>query len=378
MSFMICYLTFFVVFFRLSIVYPYLYLSIIPALAGGILLCSSIFLSDCRTRMRLNREQVYLGFIFLSLTIFSSILDLFNQDLSLYSSFLFRFLLLFSFSILPAYFLASKLKDGRVDLTKIVSIAFWVQIVIFFVMYFSSDAKQILYSIFGLGDSVNLNEQNMRARGFGLSAEINFMTPSLMIVISFLLLDKSKYLRVFCALTQIVNSNMAVVAFLISIVFSNVKFLTKIIVGILLSLCVVLAGHIIFPRFFDEFISGGGLRTINYLLDKHLFAVGSVNIINFLFGFQVNISSTIPDLRVFSDMGWTIMFNYGGFVFVFLFFVFLALLSICAFGKSKIALVWFLIGVIFNTKGFLLGMNGYMFISFIYVFMKNDCVKIPQ
>ena len=74
------------------------------------------------------------------------------------------------------------------------------------------------------------------------------------------------------------------------------------------------------PRVYDEYIVGGGTRTVDGLLSNHIFSLGELNPITILFGFQKNISSSVDDSNIYSDMGWVIMFNYGG-VFL-IFFVF--------------------------------------------------------
>lgn len=86
-------------------------------------------------------------------------------------------------------------------------------------MYFSDGTKHTLYSIFGMGDSVNLLDQNDRVRGFGLSTEINYMSPFLMIFFMFFILQNKYFLLLLTCLTQMINSNMAVLAIVTALVF---------------------------------------------------------------------------------------------------------------------------------------------------------------
>ncbi|MEW9027813.1 hypothetical protein AB2475_16805 [Salmonella enterica] len=287
------------------------------------------------------------------------------------SSFFIRTLMLVVLSILPAYLLVCNLKGDESRLKKIIILSIWIQIVLFLLMYFSDGTKHTLYSIFGMGDSVNLLDQNDRVRGFGLSTEINYMSPFLMIFLCFFILQNKYFLLLLTCLTQIVNSNMAVLAIVTALVFSRIKLSTKIIAMIFLSIIVFSVGVIVFPRFYDEFINNGGTRTLEILIQQHVFTIGTVDWFTSFFGFQQNISSSIPDLPVSSDMGWVIMFNYGGGLFILQFVLLLFALSVAAFGRTKLALVWFLVGILFNTKGLALGPNGYMFITFIYIFIRR-------
>ena len=126
-----------------------------------------------------------------------------------------------------------------------------------------------------------------------------------------------------------------------------------------------------FPRFYDEFIIGGGTRTIDSLIDKHMILLAPLDAFSAFFGFQQNISSTISDLPISSDMGWVIIFNYGGGLFIVLFTLYLLLLSLAAFGKTKLAIIWFAVGVIFNFKGLVFGPNGYMFTSYLFLLLRT-------
>ncbi|EFN9472264.1 hypothetical protein D3K05_23715, partial [Escherichia coli] len=126
-----------------------------------------------------------------------------------------------------------------------------------------------------------------------------------------------------------------------------------------------------FPRFYDEFVSGDGTRTLDILLQQHVFVVGNLDFFNIIFGLQQNISSSIPDIKQSSDMGWVILFNYGGLTFITLFLFLIFTISIATFGMTYQAIIWMLIGIIFNTKGLVLGSNGYFFLSFIYMFLNR-------
>ncbi|MCV4600347.1 hypothetical protein OFC63_30460, partial [Escherichia coli] len=88
---------------------------------------------------------------------------------------------------------------------------------------------------------------------------------------------------------------------------------------LILGVLVYSLGAVFFPRFYDEFVSGDGTRTLDILLQQHVFVVGNLDFFNIIFGLQQNISSSIPDIKQSSDMGWVILFNYGGLTFITLF-----------------------------------------------------------
>lgn len=356
-------------FFRLSLFHPYIYIALVPASCGLFTFIMK------KTR---NQQPIFMGggkkIVFMILIVMflcCLLFDLFQDALTINSLFSVRMMMLVILSLFPAYFLVDRLRGDESNLKKIITLSIWMQIVLFFIMYFSSEAKYTIYTTFGMGDSVNLTEQNIVTRGFGLSSEINFMTPFLMVFITFFIL-KNKYLLLFMvSVTQIVNSNMTAIAILLAAFFSKINIPAKLLFSILLVVVLFVFGPIYSPRFYDEFVISGGMRTVDALIKNHFFAVDDINWFTLLFGFQQNISSSIPDLDIYSDVGWVIMFNYGGGVFITLFILLLLSLSISAFGKTKLAAIWFLVGLVFNTKGLLLGVNGYMFITFIYIFLRN-------
>jgi hypothetical protein len=287
--------------------------------------------------------------------------------------------MLFVLSYIPAYYLVNKyLSRNEQLLEKIIVASLIIQIIIFFVMFFSPEIKTTLYTLFGMADSVNLWEQNAAVRGFGLSGEINFMTPFLMVYMAFFLIKRRYFLIAAICLTQIVNSNMAVLAAVIGVCCARFNISIKVATALIIFILVYSLGTVFFPRFYDEFVSGDGTRTLDILWEKHVFTVGAIDWFSTIFGFQQNISSSIPDLSVSSDMGWVILFNYGGLLFIVLYLLLISSLSIAAFGVTYVAAIWLMVGIIFNTKGLVLGSNGYFFISFIYILLNRRRISTAK
>jgi hypothetical protein len=266
---LMAFLLFFIVFFRLSLMMPYLYLAFIPAFFGIIYLGRNTLFAIGSVGLPIDRKFLMLSITFAIIFLFCLIFDLFQENHSFQSFFTVRILMLFLFSFVPAYYLVNGFLKGNLKLMEqILLYSFWLQIIIFFVMFISPELKRLLYTFFGMSDSVNLWEQNAKIRGFGLSGEINFMTPFLMIYMSFFMIKRRYALIAIICLTQVVNSNMAVLAAIIGIGCSRLNVSIKIATVLILGILVYSLGAVFFPRFYDEFVSGDGLRTLDILFPK--------------------------------------------------------------------------------------------------------------
>lgn len=369
---------FFVSFFRLSLFISSLYLSFIPAAIGFILFSTNV-LKQKQDILKVNTTTVGFLLPIIFLFIYCIFLDIFQYGLTLKGSFSFRIFAIWLLSFLPAYtiYYLLKLMDGQKvnrSVELVVKISFIVQLLIFIITFLNPSIKIFLYTTFGLND-VNLNEFNLTQRGFGLSGEINFMTPFLMIFITFLIFQKDLILKILVALLQVVNSNMAVVAVLLGFIVGKSNSIFKILIPIISIFLYMFFGEeyiqLYMPRLYEEFFVHGGSRTVEALLGKHFFLTGQLDVVSFLFGFQENVATNVGTSSNGSDMGWIIMMNYGGVVLIFLFLWFVIALSFSIFKNKLYAIVWILIALIFNTKGMILGMNGYFFLSFLFLITKQ-------
>lgn len=361
---------FFITFFRLSLFLSSFYLVFIPAVLGFF-----YFFKNNRKIIIQRNQSVFCG-LFVVLFIYCGLLDAFQLNVSLDSSFLFRMITIILFSFFPAYYLNNCIIKGQKTIfDKIIKISFWVQTAFFILMFLNPTSKIILYNLFGMGDSVNLTNQNLLTRGFGLSAEINFMSPFLMVLMVFLLYKKDFIIKILIFSTQIVNSNMALIAGILGIFVSNSNRTLKfVIVGFFTFVYYFFGIQLIrnfMPRLYDEYIVGGGGRTTDILFTEHVFLLEKLDLFSFMFGFQKNISSSVTQYGRFSDIGWVIMFNYGGVFLIILFILFILCLSLIMFKNKFYAILWFSVGIIFNTKGMIIGMNGYFFLSFLLLLSKR-------
>lgn len=366
---------FFVTLFRVSLISPNFYLALLPAFGGIILLCIKVISGSLK--LNFSFKATFLMFLVFFSTAYCFILDLSQDYFSVNASFSARIITIIIFSILPAYFISEKyINTRKISLKKLIYVSFVIQTVFFFITYASPDLKKVIYVIFGLGDSVILTDDFIRLRGFGLSGEINFMTPFLMVFLSLLMFNKNWLFKVVILLTQIINSNLAVFGFALGLISRKTKAYTKIfsVVSVFLIFQAMLSYNIFrdyFPRFYNEFLedSDGGLTTAS-LLNDHVFTVRKIDPLTFLFGFQENVSSTINSNQHFSDIGWVIMFNYGGMILILLFISIIIVLSFMSFQSKKLALIWLTVGLILNTKGMIVGLNGYFFITFTFIFTR--------
>lgn len=360
---------FFVSFYRLSLFHSNLYLSIIPSLLGV------IFFIANKKNLSLNfqRNNFFLISISVLGLIYCIILDFFQNNITLESSFSFRIITIVFFSFFSAYFLNFLVKSNLNYLDKIIKYGLFIQLFFFFLTFISPTFKSIIYGIFGLSGSVNLLEHNLNSRGFGLSSEINFMTPFLMIYLTFLIFSKNFILKLIVSFTQVINSNMALLSILLGLVIGKIRLTISLALVVMFSFYFL--GEIFvknnMPRLYDEFFVYGGARTINSLKEEHLFLVEKVDFFSFLFGFQKNVSSSVSNKGQFSDMGWVVIFNYGGFFLILLLMAFVVILAFSVFKNKFYALIWILIAIIFNTKGMIIGMNGYFFLSFLFLLSKR-------
>lgn len=364
---------FFVTLFRLSFLQSGLYLAFIPAGIGFLLFFSQSKLY--KGILLIKKKDFYPLLSAIFLFFYCLFLDSFQPILTAKSSFALRVLLIGLLSFLPAYAIYMlAMKNNKQELDRFFKWAVIMQIIFFFVMFLNNNLKIMLYSIFGMGET-NLNEFNLSTRGFGLSAEINFMTPFLLIFMSFLLFRRDIILKIIVSLTQIVNSNMAVGAILLG------YFISK--GGVINKVALLVAPLLIFfsfgeefikaymPRLYDEYIVHGGGRTVDALFDKHFFLLDNLDLASSLFGFQVNVATNVGFAERGSDMGWVVMMNYGGGILILLFLCFIVSLSFAIFKNKLYAFAWIVIALLFNTKGMIIGMNGYFFLSFLLLLTKR-------
>lgn len=361
---------FFITFYRISFLSSSVYLLFFPAILGFI-----CFFSKYK-KIEISRKYFPLFLIFSFLSFYCGLLDFFQPKISIDSSFLFRMFTIIFFSFFPAYYLVKViLKGDNYKLERIIKYSFLIQTFIFILMFLIPSLKIPIYSVFGMADSVNLYDGNLESRGFGLSSEINFMSPFLMIYITFLIFKDNIFLKSLIFITQIINSNMALISGILGILVGGGKKYLKLFMLFLFLLIYYFFGISLIknfmPRVYEEYILGGGSRTADILLSDHVFLLDKLDIFSFLFGFQMNISSSVTQQGRYSDMGWIIMMNYGGFVLIFLFLILIFCLSKLIFSNKLYAIVWFLIGILFNTKGMIIGMNGYFFLSFVLLLSRK-------
>lgn len=353
---------FFLSFYRISFLHSSLYLSVIISIG------SFFYLNSRKNFNFLIKSIPALSvIIFIILFLYSLSIDLVTDNLvdDFSSSFAIRLIFMLLCSILPAYLIVIKfLKGSKSRLVALMKIAFLMQTFFFMVAYISPDAKSLFYSIMGASQSVNLNEWNMGTRGFGMSNEINYTSPFLMVILS-IYFFRGIFLRLLIFVTQVFNSNNVVLAALLGLVFSKSRFLVKASIASV-SLFVILFFAVEYlPRLKNEFANGGGSQTILFLFEKHFYALNE-GVLELLGGTGIYIYGA--STKFLSDMGFVIIFNYGGIVYSLLFAV-MILSVIIKVGYSKwFVLLWLITGVALNFKGLLLGANGYMFMTFLFLF----------
>ncbi|WP_075592901.1 hypothetical protein, partial [Glaesserella parasuis] len=340
------------------------------------------FLTNLNKKILFNKKETSLLLLLVFMFIYTIVLDLYQigeKEFKINSLFSIRIISMIFLSFLPAYLIYKfYLKSNHYLFDTLFKWSLYIQLVFFIIMFLSPDLKIALYNTFALG-KVNLYDHNLTVRGFGLSSEINFMTPSLLIYMTFILIEKRILLKLIVVITQVINSNMAIISFICAVLFlGRSKFIFKIFIFILLSSIIMIFNDSLLetlknfmPRFYYEFIGSNGTRTASILMNTNIFEGRYIDIFTFLFGYQENVASNVGVATITHDSGWIIMFFYGGVVFILLFLLFVFLLSILIFENKLYALLWFNLALIFNSKGMILGMNGYFFLSFLFLFSKR-------
>ena len=203
----------------------------------------------------------------------------------------------------------------------------------------------------------------METRGFGLSNEINYTSPFLMVVLS-IFFFKNIFFKLIVLLTQVVNSNNTVIAAILGGLFSKLSFLVKLFLFTSSFLFFAFVAIKYLPRFSNEF-ANGGFYTIEVLFNKHFYAINH-NILEVIAGTGVYVYGGAS--KYLSDMGFVIIFNYGGVIYSLLFSSFILLCCLRVGYSFSFVFLWVLVGIVLNLKGLLLGANGYVFMTFLFLF----------
>lgn len=355
---------FFFVLYRLSILSSGISLNLIL----GLIFLLTSFLR--KKEYKFNIGTVLLLFISLILLTHSLFTDifLFNDISGINSFFSIRIFSIFIMSFSSALFFKSFFINNTEDLIFLFRFSVCLQLFFFFLLFFFPNLKPIFYGLFGAGDSVNLTDQNINSRGFGIGSEINYTGPVITVIIAFISF-KAIILNFVLFLSQIANANTTLITLLF---FFNKKHLKYFIFFFTIILFVFLNFSInfesIFPRF-DRELQSGFTSTILYLISDH-FIVLNNSIVEFLFGVPILI---MPGSNSFysSDSGWIIMLNYGGFIFISIFIIGL-IVTISKLSTSfGFKVFMFVIGLLLNFKGLVLGPNAYFFLLFLLSSLGN-------
>lgn len=281
-----------------------------------------------------------------------------------------RLLFLIFVSIIPAYMINRHYVKGESRrMADLVRCVLWIQLFFWIVTYISPDIKIALYNFIGASDSVNLLPHNMQSRGFGLSNEINFTSPSFSVLLSFIFLGGFNLISGLNLFTQLFNSNMVAIALFFSFVLANTKISVKLIFLVIIFLLFITFGFGYVPRLSDE-IESGGLRTLEILFGEH-FVFYNSGLLEWIFGAGEKVYGKDGG----SDVGWVILVNFYGISAIFFALSFLWMLSKNSFSEKYKCILWFLLGCIFNTKGLIIGANAYVFVSFILIYHRSELKK---
>jgi len=356
---------FFICFFRISLFSP---LANISLLLGMLAVPLLTFRISRQGRFVMNKSIAIMLILVAMLFTFSLVMDIITGEIvrNTTNTFSVRIFTVMVMSVATAAFIDFYYVSKHPDrLRKVITIAFVLQTAAWVATYLSADLKVLLYTLTGQGDSINLESFYIDVRGFGVSTEINYTSPFMMVLLAMTVL-KSKLFTLTIVGTQAINSNMSVIISVISLVLSqNVRPLSKVLISLLAVAGAIYLGSQAFPRAYAEFVSGNGLHTINILLSEHVFFLYS-NALEFIFG--VSVYTFQGGHTLSTDIGWVIIMNYGGLYFVISYFLVMVLTIWHSFPTPTERILWLVAGIILNTKGLLLGPNAFIFtITLMYL-----------
>ncbi|MFN4036372.1 hypothetical protein QYQ99_15450 [Comamonas testosteroni] len=353
---------FFLSFYRISVFYSFAYISIFINFAYLLFVFSSVSKAN---KLIFCAKFEYI--LILLLFFYSLVIDiLYGADFDSMSLSL-RIFFMFFASIFSAFFIVEEyIKNDVKKLLWVLKLSFFVQLFFWIATYISVDFKVAVYNFIGASDSVNLWPQNIESRGFGLSNEINFTSPSVSVFISLILIGLSSPIVLINAVTQLVNSNLVAVAAILGFMGAKIKVINKIIFAIVSFVLIFYFGIKYIPRFSDE-IDSGGLRTVQILIENHL-NFHNNGFWDWMFGAGTKVYGEESG----SDIGWVILINYYGVISIFLVLFLLIALSMRAFKNRIHQFLWLTFGLILNTKGLVIGANAYIFMTFVFIFIRSN------
>lgn len=330
-----------------------------------------------------NRKKLFstlnIWFVASSLFIltYSLFIDIFTGAIfeNFIETFFVRAVSIFVISYLVSFYLVRYFfEKKKIDYISVIKWSFSLQFIFWLATFFSPEMKIALTMLMGGNDnSVNLRSHNLAVRGFGFSGEINYTTPFMTAVVS-LLIIKDKVVSTVSVISQLINSNFVLVAALIGLFFSKNKIHIKILLVTIGISMVYLLGDDIFRRLSAEF-KGEGSRTASTLINNHI-QITNNGFIEHLAGTHEYTFKKGATVR--SDIGWVNMYNYGGWLFVIAYTVFIMSLSYLAFGYNLLSVAWFGIAVTLNSKGILFGPNSFYLITFILIFLRKSKNDTPS
>ncbi|MGX5913513.1 hypothetical protein ACR0ST_02090 [Aliidiomarina sp. Khilg15.8] len=363
-------LVLFISFFKITLFYNFIYLSV-PFAIHAFLYATS----KSGANFIINAVGKSVSTLMVVMLVLFVTSDVFGYaNVNVLSLFSFRILALFILSLLPALYLFRVIAKNKFPLKHLFFIAFAMQILFWLVIFINPGLKTFFYEIQGSPNSVNLREHNLESRGFGFSSEINFTHPFVMVLIGFTLF-RNQLWNLCIVGTQLFNSNNVLVAAILGVFLVKGNRYTKVVYLFLIAFVTAVFFYFSFyeeiPRLGSE-INSGGTRTLDALIYNHLHFL-NLNVFEHIFGSSRYLYAGGSSIN--SDIGWVILYNYGGAFLVVIFFVFMLLLCARAFGVGLVGWIWFLAGVWLNFKGLLLGPNSYMFCLFLFAFIRYNNQK---
>jgi hypothetical protein len=367
----------FLYFFRPQILHPLLSTSLIPALFGS---AFAVFCPRMFERFVANAGiGVLISTVFI--LVWCMAIDILAGGLAAagprsFTVIIFRLIFV---TFLGGFFLVSYCcRNDLAYFVKVVKAAIFVQALFALAMLLNLDFKDFMYrTVSGYtGTEKVFRDHFYEARIFGWSEELFYLAPVFMsfFVIFFLkeLNLKSAAFVLGVVVVSVLNARLAIVGVIFGCYLRfglrGLLLALLLLIGLFAALLIRAADSQVLGWLLSDF-SEGGSRTLRILLEGHvIFLMRSW--LDYILGAHVYLFAGVREHT--SDIGWLIIFNYGGWVFLILWVILIFCMVRKAFDNLHLSLVVFLMFSILAIKGLAFSSNSFVALIFCMALLRTE------
>lgn len=359
--------------FRPQILFPVFSSSLLVAFLGFCLIVSNkANFKDCFMKLGSPSLLLYLALLLWALGIDLLVGGFQEQGFRAISVGIIR---LGAINIVGAYFIVNYLCDGSYyKFRRILLAAILFQLLLGLLMFISVDFKVFIYKyLSGYNGSEKLFKPHfIESRIFGWSEELFFLAPVAMVFSVVFFYEKFSFtyivFSIMILLISFMNARLSIVAlgfaFLLRAGVIKGAILMFFSIGLSLLLLLNYSDSPIVTWFMSDF-SDGRSQTLDILLENHI--VWTLD--NWFSVLVGNGVYTFGNSDEISDIGWLIIFNFGGGVFALLWVLFLFSVIKKAFNSYFIIFTILLFMFVLNIKGLAFSSNAMLGILLCLCFL---------